>query len=195
LADILEELIRATIALFVVVDPIGIVPLIASLTSGMSREERRHVIQITIYTATGILIAFAIAGQQMLQAFGISIESFSIAGGLLLLLLSFNLLLRGWKMEGSAKESGAVPLAFPLLVGPGAITTIIITLQKSGLVVALIAVGIVLGLTMLTFRFIDPIQRFLGNIGSLVVSRVMAIFIAAIAIQFILEGVQKFLPP
>ncbi|MEM3085393.1 MAG: MarC family protein [Nitrososphaerales archaeon] len=189
----MDALVRATIALFVVVDPIGILPLVASLTSKLKKEESRRLIQVTLYTTSGLLIAFAIAGQQILQVFGISIQSFSIAGGLLLLLLSFDVLLRGWKLEGTEKEMGAVPLAFPLLAGPGAITTLIITLEKSGLIVALLAVGIVLGLTTLVFHSTDAIHRVLGATGSLIVSRVMAIFLAAIAVQFIVEGMQDFL--
>lgn len=188
-----DELLRASISLFIVMDPIGLVPLIASLTSNLSREQSRRVIRSTIYTASGLLLAFAIVGHHILDAFGISLASFSIAGGLLLLLLSFELLLKGWELKGNDISIGAVPLAFPLLVGPGAITTTIISLERYGMPVTMISVVIALALTMLTFIFMDRINRLLGNLGSLIVSRVMAILIAGIAIEFILSGIDEFI--
>ncbi len=186
-----DELLRATVSLFIVMDPIGLVPLIVSLTSNLTKEQSRRVIRSTIYTAAALLIAFALAGHQILQVFGISIESFSIAGGILLLLLSFELLLKGWELKGNAIEMGAVPLAFPLLVGPGAITTTIITLERYGMAVALLSVAIAIALTLLIFSSMHLLYRLLGQLGSLIVSRVMAILIAAIAIEFIISGIEK----
>ncbi len=186
-----DELLRATVSLFIVMDPIGLIPLIVSLTSNLTKEQSRRVIRSTIYTAAALLIAFALAGHQILQVFGISIESFSIAGGILLLLLSFELLLKGWELKGNAIEMGAVPLAFPLLVGPGAITTTIITLERYGMAVALLSVAIAIALTLLIFSSMHLLYRLLGQLGSLIVSRVMAILIAAIAIEFIISGIEK----
>jgi len=186
-----DELLRATVSLFIVMDPIGLVPLIVSLTSNLTKEQSRRVIRSTIYTAAALLIAFALAGHQILQVFGISIESFSIAGGILLLLLSFELLLKGWELKGNAIEMGAVPLAFPLLVGPGAITTTIITLERYGMAVALLSVAIAIALTLLIFSSMHLLYRLLGQLGSLIVSRVMAILIAAIAIEFIISGIEN----
>lgn len=188
-----DELIRASISLFIVMDPVGLVPLIASLTSNLSRQQSRRVIRSTMYTASGLLLAFAIAGQYILDVFGISLASFSIAGGLLLLLLSFELLLKGWELKGNDISVGAVPLAFPLLVGPGAITTTIISLERYGMLVTMISVAIALALTMLTFTFMYGINRLLGNLGSLIVSRVMAILIAGIAIEFIVSGIEEYI--
>ncbi len=186
-----NDLLRAVISLFIVMDPIGLIPLIASLTSNLSREHSKRVIRSTIYTAASLLLAFALAGHQILQLFGVSLESFSIAGGLLLLLLSFELLLKGWELKGNAIEIGAVPLAFPLLVGPGAITTTIITLERYGITVALLSVGIAILLTLIVFNFMHILNRLLGQLGSLIVSRVMAILIAAIAIEFIISGIES----
>lgn len=90
-----NDLLRSAVSLFIVMDPIGLVPLIVSLTSNLSKEQSKKVVRSTIYTAASLLLAFALAGHQILQLFGVSIESFSIAGGLLLLLLSFELLLKG----------------------------------------------------------------------------------------------------
>jgi multiple antibiotic resistance protein len=186
-----NDLLRSAVSLFIVMDPIGLVPLIVSLTSNLSKEQSKKVVRSTIYTAASLLLAFALAGHQILQLFGVSIESFSIAGGLLLLLLSFELLLKGWELRGNAIEVGAVPLAFPLLVGPGAITTTIITLERYGIVVALLSVSIAIMLTLIVFNFMHILNRLLGQLGSLIVSRVMAILIAAIAIEFIISGIES----
>jgi multiple antibiotic resistance protein len=186
-----NDLLRSAVSLFIVMDPIGLVPLIVSLTSNLSKEQSKKVVRSTIYTAASLLLAFALAGHQILQLFGVSIESFSIAGGLLLLLLSFELLLKGWELRSNAIEVGAVPLAFPLLVGPGAITTTIITLERYGIVVALLSVSIAIMLTLIVFNFMHMLNRLLGQLGSLIVSRVMAILIAAIAIEFIISGIES----
>ena len=92
----------------------------------------------------------------------------------------------------SPESMGAVPIAIPLLVGPGAITTTIFNLQAYGTITAIVAVVIVLSLTWVILRFINKIYRFLGKTGSIVIARVMALFIAAIAIQYILTGVTHF---
>ena len=186
-----NDLLRSAVSLFIVMDPIGLVPLIVSLTSNLSKEQIKKVVRSTIYTAASLLLAFALAGHQILQLFGVSIESFSIAGGLLLLLLSFELLLKGWELKGNAIEVSAVPLAFPLLVGPGAITTTIITLERYGIAVALLSVSIAIILTLIVFNFMHMLNRLLGQLGSLIVSRVMAILIAAIAIEFIISGIES----
>ncbi len=186
-----NDLLRSAVSLFIVMDPLGLVPLIVSLTSNLNREQSKKVVRSTIYTAASLLLAFALAGQQILQLFGVTLESFSIAGGLLLLLLSFELLLKGWELKGNAIEVGVVPLAFPLLVGPGAITITIITLERYGIAVALLSVGIAIVLTLIVFNFMHMLNRLLGQLGSLIVSRVMAILIAAIAIEFIISGIES----
>ena len=186
----IEDLIRAVISLFIVVDPLGLVPLITSLLSNLNKEQSQRVLKSTLYTASSLLFIFALVGKELLNIFGVSISNFSIAGGLLLLLLSFELLIKGWELKGNDISIGAVPLAFPLLVGPGAITTIIISTERYGMIVTLISVGIVLALTMLTFRFIYTLNKLLGRLGSLIISRVMAILIAAIAIELIVTGIK-----
>src|ERR687883_1141497 len=124
-ADFIENLIKSTIALFVVIDPMGNVPLFIALTDKMGKNERKAVSKIAIITAAGLLIVFAIAGTQILTIFGITIFSFMIAGGVLLFIVSIELLTYGaWRFGGTVSdESGVVPLAFPLLAGPGAITS------------------------------------------------------------------------
>jgi multiple antibiotic resistance protein len=116
-----------------------------------------------------------------------------VAGGLLLLILAVKILVYGtWEEKVVSPESvGAVPIACPLMVGPGAITTIIIILETSGIVVTLLSVLIIFGIVWIVLRLIDPIHSFLGKTGSAVVARLMAIFIAAIAVEFIMKGITQ----
>jgi len=190
------DTLKSTIALFVVIDPIGTVPLFIALTEKMGKEERKAVSKTAIITSGVLLIVFAVAGTQILTIFGITIFSFMIAGGILLFIVAIELLTHGiWRFGssgGSATgESGVVPLAFPLLAGPGAITSVIISFQTAGLIVTILSIAIVIGITYVILRSINPIYRLLGRRGSMIITRVFAVFIAAIAIQYIVEGVKR----
>jgi len=189
------DLMKGIITLFVIVDPLGNVPIFISLTERMSRDEKHKAFHTATFTGLILLLSFAVAGQQMLNFFGITVHSFMIAGGILLLIISVRLLISGgWQEQAFSPESiGAVPIACPLLVGPGAITTTVLNIQTMGIVITTASVLIVFAIVWLTLRFIDPIYRFLGRVGSLVIARVMAMFIAAIAIQYILEGITHVL--
>lgn len=192
----LFDLLRATIALFIIVDPIGLVPIFSTITREMGRPEKLRTFRNIVYTGSALLLIFALAGQQLLLLFGISLPSFMIAGGMLLLLLSVEILLRGERVQKTPGEDvGIVPFAFPLLVGPGAITTTMISIQSYGLEVAIPSILVVMLLTWVVLRTTDRIHGLLGRTGSAVVARVMAVFIAAIAIQFIIVGIQFYYPP
>ena len=210
-----NDLVTSTIALFVIIDPIGVIPLFVSLTRNISKKERKTVTSNAIITTGILLLVFAIAGTQILTIFGITISSFMIAGGTLLFIVAIELMTRGeWtfsiprstrfskdkstnvpeSMSQDAKnsfqgESGVVPLAFPLLAGPGAITAVIISYQANGLVTSILSIAIVLIITYLIFRIADLINKVLGQRGSMIVTRVFAIIVAAIAIQYIIQGV------
>jgi multiple antibiotic resistance protein len=189
--DFLNELIKSTIALFVVIDPIGSVPLFVALTNKMDKAQRKKTSELAIVTAASLLVIFAIGGTQILSIFGVKIESFMIAGGILLFILSMELLTHGgWRfgIGDSTEDTGVVPFAFPLLVGPGAITSVIISFETAGLLVTIISIGIVIGVTYLTLLLIDPINKILGRRGSIVVTRVFAILVAAIGIQYVIDG-------
>lgn len=186
-------LLKATVALFIIVDPIGLVPLFSALTKDMPASEKKRTFRNIVYTGSALLLIFALAGQTLLLLFGISLPSFMIAGGLLLLLLSIEILLRGERVQKTPGEDvGIIPIAFPLLVGPGAITTTMISLQSDGLEVAIPSILIVMLLTWGVLRLTDRIHKLLGRTGSAVIARVLAVFIAAIAIQFIIDGIQTY---
>jgi multiple antibiotic resistance protein len=219
LSDFIDvnDLITSTIALFVIIDPIGVIPLFISLTRNISRKERKTVTSNAIITTGILLLVFAVAGTQILTIFGITISSFMIAGGILLFIVAIELMTRGeWtfsiprgirmsknestnisempdSISQDAKsfqgESGVVPLAFPLLAGPGAITAVIISYQANGLVTSIISIAIVLGITYIIFRIADSINKVLGQRGSIIFTRVFAVIVAAIAVQYIIQGV------
>jgi len=130
--------------------------------------------------------------------FGISLESFQIAGGLVLLLLSIEIIFRGERFDKlalvSIEDTAVFPIAFPLLVGPGAITLTMISIQSSGFFVAVYAIIIVMFLSWVVLRQTDRIYRFLGRTGAAVIARIMSLFIAAIAVQYILAGIQFYYP-
>jgi len=191
--DLYADILRATVALFIIVDPIGLVPVFSTLTKDLPKPEKRRMFRNIVYTGSALLLLFALAGQQLLRLFGISLQSFMIAGGMLLLLLSIEILLRGERVQKTPGEDvGIVPIAFPLLVGPGAITTTMISLQSDGLEVAIPSILIVMLLTWIILRLSDRIHKLLGRTGSAVIARVLAVFIAAIAIQFIIDGIQTY---
>lgn len=186
---------RATVALFIIIDPLGTVPILMSLTEKMDRHERRRAFNLATVIGLALLIIFSLVGQQLLLLFNISLQSFMVAGGILLLILAMRILIYGeWEVKTfTPEEIGVVPIAFPLLVGPGAMTTILVTLQSSGILVAILATVTVTFITWLVLRFVDPLFKLLGKLGSLIISKIMSVFIAAIAVQFIVEGLRSIL--
>ena len=193
--DALADLIRASIALFIIVDPFGNIPIFIGLTEKVEPAKRQRVYNIAIFVGFVLLLSFAFLGQEILQIFGLSIYAFQIAGGLLLLIVAVQILVTGNMNESaeSLESLGAVPIAMPLLVGPGAITTTIFNLQAYGTIISILSVVIVLSITWIIVRFIDAIYQFLSKAGSLVIARVMALLIAAIAVQYILTGATYFI--
>jgi multiple antibiotic resistance protein len=188
------DLVRATVALFIIVDPIGLVPIFSNVTSSLPAPDRNKMYRVVIYTGASLLTLFALVGQELLALFGISLPSFEMAGGLLLLLLALDILFRGERFAkpGSHEDVGIVPIAFPLLVGPGAITTTMIALGAYGILVTLGSVVIVMLLSWIVMKQTPRIHRLLGKTGSSVVAQVLAVFIAAIAIQFIITGIRTY---
>jgi multiple antibiotic resistance protein len=156
----------------------------------MKKEERRAVSKVAVITAAVLLILFAVAGTQILSIFGITVFSFMIAGGVLLFIVSIELLTHGaWRFGDTVSgESGVVPLAFPLLAGPGAITSVIISFQAAGLLVTILSIAIVIGVTYIILLLVNPIYRVLGRRGSMIITRVSAVLVAAIAVQYVVLG-------
>jgi multiple antibiotic resistance protein len=188
-----NDIITSIIALFVVIDPIGNIPLFIAFTKKLEKAEHKTVSKTAIITAAALLLLFGIAGTQILGLFGITIFSFMIAGGTLLFIIAIELLTYGeWRFVSKVKEDvGVVPLAFPLLAGPGSITAVIISYQTSGFLITFLSIIIVMTITYVILRMVIPIYKILGNRGSMIVSRVFAVIIAAIAVEYIVEGIKN----
>ena len=192
------SLVQVFIMLFVVMDPSGNIPIFMALTKGMSERERKKELNYAVVVATILLLLFAFLGKIILDVLGITPSSFMIAGGILLLLISFDLL-RGKHEYGVSGESGAgvgaVPLGTPLLAGPGAITTVMVIIQSSenfitGAFFVLFAIFSAIIATRFLLGQSERIFGIMGKVGSEVLSRVMGIIVAAIAIQFIGNGIR-----
>ena len=200
------EAITAFTALFVVIDPIGLTPLFVALTPGLSPRARRAIAVRAVGIAAGLLILFALAGEALLSGLGISMPAFRIAGGLLLFLTALEMLFsrRTQRREAQAgnpgeptAESGApddpsvFPLALPLIAGPGAIATIILLTDGASTVEAAQAIGVmlaVLALCLVLFQLAAPMERLLGAVGINVVTRLLGMLLAALSVQFVLDG-------
>jgi len=193
--DTVTNLAKAIIVLFIIVDPFGSVPIFMGLTEKMAEAQKRKVFNTATLIGVILLLVFAFTGQQIFLIFGISLYSFEVAGGLLLLIIAIRILISGSPHGNveSPESIGAVPIAMPLLVGPGAITTTILNLQAFGTLVTIMSVLVVLFVTWLILRYVSSIYQFLGKTGAIVIARVMALLIAAIAVQYILVGISHFL--
>lgn len=191
----LINLAVVVMVLFIIVDPLGNIPIFMSLTERMSKEKKIKTFNTAIITGIVLLLVFAFVGREIFSIFGVSIFSFEVAGGILLLIIAIRLLITGKiiDMTESPESIGAVPIAMPLLVGPGAITTVIFNLQQYGIGITSLGIVITLLITWIILRSANKVYHFLGQSGSLVIARVNALFIAAIAIQYIIVGLTQFI--
>ncbi len=154
-----SNIVKTILALFIVLDPLGNVPLFIGLTQKMNKQKRKRTFQTATVVSLILLLIFALLGQQILTLFGISLYAFMIAGGILLLLISMKTIVFNEKKSDTTEEVGAVPIATPLLVGPGAITTTIVLLQSYGIPITLISVVVNYFIITLLFKYIDKIGK------------------------------------
>ncbi len=192
--DLVTELLlflQAFVFLFAIFDPIGTIPIFYALTSKLNREGRRKVIRESILVAFVILIVFAYAGWIFLKFLGVTINDFRIAGGILLFILAVTDLMLEQKRFRTADpdEFAVVPLATPLLAGPGSITTVMIMGTSFGPVITFLV--IVANVTVSWFMFVESefLLHLLGKNGMRVITRIMGLIVAALAVMFIREGI------
>ncbi len=202
-------LIQAAFSLFAIVDPVGVIPIFLLATRGFSRTQSHKAAWISALTVWLVLVVFTFIGEHLLRFFGIRIEAFSVAGGLLLLMLALSMLqahvspLRQTPEEATEVEEkeavGVVPLGIPLLAGPGAITHVIVAASAApGDVMhqaaLLIPVTLVALSVWVCFWAAPGIARRLGKTGIHVVTRLMGLIIAAISIEMIARGLAGLFP-
>ena len=189
----LGGVLKATVALLIVVDPVGLLPFVVAGTRDLTPATRRRLLSQAVLVGLILLLAFTLLGVYILELFRITLEDFKIAGGILLLVIALTMVTAGHWGQGEGEGGGLVPLATPLLTGPGAITTSIVMLSRYGAVVVVTAIVITFGVSWLVMRSSTWLLRLLGDTGSDVVARIMGMLLAAIAVQYIREGIQAVL--
>ena len=190
-----SALVQTFIAVFVLADAIGNIPIVLILTKGMTPEERNKVIDKAMLVAIAVLLLFAFAGQLILNYLEISMASLRVAGGLLLLLISLQML-RG-ELDTPITEEGRdvaiTPLALPLLAGPGTLTTVMLFMSKS----PSSHIGVVLGIVAAMFiswvilRLGTYIDKWIGAEGSVIVTQLFGFLLAALAVEIGSTGIRE----
>jgi len=196
--------ITTFVTLFVVIDPIGLAPLFVALTKGMTPQRRRAIGLRALLISAALLTLFGFFGEAVLGFIGISMPAFQIAGGILLFLTALDMLFerRTQRRQGQAAEHAddpsVFPLATPLIAGPGAIATmILLTGQTGGDLGAMVMIHLVLGAVLLVtlglFLAAPVLERLLGDVGVNVVTRLLGMLLAALSVQFVVDGVRALI--
>ena len=191
----MAELFVCFMAIFIAVDPIGILPLFMSLTAGARPAKLKRIVIQSITTALAVSLVFLFAGKFILQYLGVSVGDFMIAGGVLLFVFSISDLLTVDKKELSIdpESVGAVPIGVPLVAGPALFTTMIILVGQHGYLLTVAATVINLFITGVVFLLSRRIYNFLGHNGSKTISKLASLLLAAIAVMMVRKGILSVL--
>jgi len=204
----LDYAISALVTLFVVVDPVGLAPAFLAVTGDLPPQGKRQVALRASAIAAAILIGTALIGDWLLTTLGIGIPAFRIAGGLLLFSIASEMVLgvRTGRQSRDAEQAieehvsnvAAFPLAIPLMAGPGAITATVLLSGQSGghsaaVAILLGVIVVVCAISSLIFLAASRIERFLGITGNILLSRLLGVILAALAVQFVIDGVKAVL--
>jgi multiple antibiotic resistance protein len=201
----------ALVTLLVTLDPPALAPIFVSLTRGMDAAQRRRVAVRASLIAFGILAFFGLGGEVLLRLLGVGIPAFRISGGLLLFWIAFEMVFERRNdrkqhtadvatTEDQIRNVAAFPLAIPLMAGPGAITAVILLAGRAGgapvylaTLIAMIAFGVAACLAV--FLAADRVSRLLGITGNVVLSRLLGVILAGLAVQFVVNGIESLVPP
>ena len=204
------DLLKPLVALLAIVNPIGVVPFFIHFTQHFSREQRQRTIRISSFSAFVVIAASALAGLKLIEFFGISLASFQVGGGCLLLISSLAMLNAqpaeskphdvsdGQERVDAGASIAVVPLAIPLLTGPATISTMVIYAEKTRHwweLGVLVGYGVVIGvITFLVFSASGRIAKVLGRTGINVMTRLMGLILAAMAVELLADGLVKLFP-
>ena len=201
-----DSILNAFFTLFVTIDPVGLAPIFIGVTVGMSKQQRRSVALRACVIAMGLMVLFLLAGQIILDTLGITIHAFRVAGGLLLFYTAFEMVFGARQKRKEETTETAIsqdqianlavfPLALPLIAGPGAISaTILLSTQFEssfewrGVLLAVIAFVILL--VYLAFIASELLSKYLGNTGRMIMTRLLGVLLAALSVQFVIDGVK-----
>lgn len=200
-----DSLLNAFVTILVTIDPPGLAPLFLALTDGMNRSQRRQTSIRAAIIGFAILVMFAFAGTTILKLFGVTLEAFRVAGGLLLFWIAFEMVFERRQERHEKSTNRAItrddihnvavfPLAIPLIAGPGAISATVLLsgsfneagprLMLAGIIFACVAI------TYLVFLLAERIDRFLGETGRNILTRLLGVMLAALAVQFVADGIK-----
>lgn len=203
-----SEILKQAMGIMAIVDPVGSVGFFLSLTIAQTRAERSRTALLTSITLAVVLITAVVMGERLLWFFGIGVPSFQVGGGIIMLMVSIDMLsARKPRLKGTPEEAreaeerdtvAVVPLGIPLLAGPGAITTVIINSHSTSSAVGdAISIGIILAVALFTwfvFRMAVPIGSLVGQTGLNIVTRLMGLVLAAISVEIISNGLKGLFP-
>jgi multiple antibiotic resistance protein len=198
------------VALLAIVNPIGVIPFFIHFTEGFTREQRRRTIRVAAFSAFVVIAVSALAGLKIIEFFGISLASFQVGGGTLLLISALQMLNaqpaetrpedvnEGDTKVDAGDSIAVVPLTIPLLTGPATMSTVVIYAEKAKTFLqlgTLVGYGVVIGLaTAACFALAQPIARVLGKTGINVMTRLMGLILAALAVEVMSDGLIKLFP-
>jgi len=201
-----ELFLSAFVTLFVVIDPPGCAPIYASLTTGASAAQRRSMAIRAVGIAAAILLIFALWGKQLLHILGIELDSFRIAGGIMLFMIAMDMVFekRTERRESRAQkvaetpqveDVSVFPMAMPMIAGPGSIATVMLMMSRAeGMterLVVLGAVGLTLAVMLGALLAAGPIMALLGQKIEAVITRLLGVLLAALAAQFVIDGLKS----
>ena len=200
-----EFLLTSFVALFIIIDPIGLTPVFIAITQGMDDSLRRKVALRSVLVSAFVISLFIVGGETVLGFIGISMPAFRIAGGILLFLTALDMLFqrRSKRRENQTEQElvddpSVFPLAIPLIIGPGAIATVILIAGAKPGLVGIASTGFITALVLLTvfvfFSAASRIEKLLGKIGIDVLTRLLGMLLAALSVQFVIEGLVEFFP-
>jgi len=201
----IELFVSTLITFFVIIDPLGCAPIYAGLSAGAPPAQRRAMAVRAVGVATVILLVFALAGEALLKGLGISLASFRIAGGIMLFLIALEMVFekrtqrredRAAKVahDPEADDVSIFPMAMPMIAGPGSIASVMLLVARTNGVeataVVLAAMGTILLLTLVALLAAGPLMRLLGARIEAVITRLLGVLLAALAVQFVMDGLQ-----
>ena len=192
--DFAKPYILTFIPIFAAVDALGNIPLFMGLTHSLNKKHKQRVIRESLITATVIAVAFMFLGKIVLRILGITVADFQIAGGILLLVISINLLLLGKRKRGSVLTEGSAevvifPLGTPLVTGPAVLTMTLMMMDSHGPLPTFIAIALNMFIVWLTFKYTDLFVRAIGEAGMKAFAKIMYILLTAIAVMMMRRGI------
>lgn len=200
-----ELFVSALVTFFVIIDPPGCAPIFASLTQGVAAAQRRAMAVRSVLIATGILLFFALLGEDLLRALGVSLSAFKIAGGIMLFLIALEMVFEkrqerrssraeDVKRDGEVEDISVFPMGIPMIAGPGSIASVMLLTARSegvvGTLIVLGALGCILLLTLAALLAAGPLMRLIGEKLEGMITRLLGVILAALAVQFVLDGLE-----